>query len=177
MHRSRRPRLRRRLPPQVPTITPNAVQNETDGGRMRLLAGRSMVLNTGFDIRRLAITNPTVADGTVVSPRELLIDGKVAGTISLILWGDAVRVHYELVVEPAVTTLEQKLQELFPGEDIKISVSEGAVILSGRVSNNEVMLRAAEIAGSSLPGQRVINMLAAARREREPAGHAAGAVC
>src|SRR6188508_1434821 len=97
--------------PQVPvTITPNAVQNETDGGRMRLLAGRSMVLNTGFDIRRLAITNPTVADGTVVSPRELLIDGKVAGTISLILWGDAVRVHYELVVEPAVTTLEQKLQ-------------------------------------------------------------------
>ena len=147
--------------PQVPpTVTPNAVQTETDGGRMRLLAGRSMVLNTGFDIRRLAITNPAVADGTVVSPRELLIDGKVAGSISLILWGDAVRVHYELVVEPAVTTLEQKLQELFPGEDIKISVSEGAVILSGRVSNNEVMLRAAEIAGSSLPGQRVINMLA-----------------
>jgi pilus assembly protein CpaC len=146
-------------PPAPPVFTPNAVQNETDGGRIRLLAGRSMVLNTGFDIRRLAITNPVVADGTVVSPRELLIDGKQAGTISLLLWGDTERVHYELVIEPAVTTLEQKLQELFPGEDIKISVSEGAVVLSGRVSNNDVMLRAAEIAGSSLPGQRVINML------------------
>jgi pilus assembly protein CpaC len=146
-------------PPPPPIIAPNAVQNETDGGRIRLLAGRSMVLNTGFDIRRLAITNPVVADGTVVSPRELLIDGKQAGTISLLLWGDTERVHYELVVEPAVTTLEQKLQELFPGEDIKVSVSEGAVILNGRVSNNDVMLRAAEIAGSSLPGQRVINML------------------
>src|SRR5262245_25159219 len=63
-------------PPPPPAIIPNAVQNETDGGRIRLLAGRSMVLNTGFDIRRLAITNPVVADGTVVSPRELLIDGK-----------------------------------------------------------------------------------------------------
>jgi pilus assembly protein CpaC len=146
-------------PPAPATITPNAVQTETDGGRLRLIAGRSMVVNTSFDIRRLAITNPTVADGTVVSPRELLLDGKVAGTISLLLWGDAERVHYELVVEPAITTLEQKLQELFPGEDIKVSVSEGAVILSGRVSNNDVMLRAAEIAGSSLPGQRVINML------------------
>jgi pilus assembly protein CpaC len=145
--------------PPAPGIAPLAVQNETDGGRLRLLAGRSMVINTGFDIRRLAITNPAVADGTVVSPRELLLDGKTAGTISLLLWGDAERVHYELVVEPAVTTLEQKLQELFPGEDIKVSVSEGAVILNGRVSNNDVMLRAAEIAGSSLPGQRVINML------------------
>lgn len=152
-------------PPQAPAapapqvVAPNAVQNETDGGRLRLIAGRSLVVNTGFDIRRLAITNPAVADGTVVSPRELLLDGKTAGSISLLLWGDSERVHYELVVEPAVTTLEQKLQELFPGEDIKVSVSEGAVILSGRVSNNDVMLRAAEIAGSSLPGQRVINML------------------
>ena len=101
--------------PAAPTLTPTAVQNETDGGRLRLISGRSMVINTGFDIRRLAITNPAVADGTVVSPRELLLDGKAAGTISLLLWGDAERVHYELVVEPAVTTLEQKLQELFPG--------------------------------------------------------------
>jgi pilus assembly protein CpaC len=147
-------------PPPAPVqAIPLAVQAETDGGRLRVIAGRSLVINTGFDIRRVNITNPLVADGTAVSPRELLIDGKTSGTISLIVWGDAERVHYELVVEPAITTLEQKLQELFPGEDIKVSVSEGAVILSGRVSNNDVMLRAAEIAGSSLPGQRVINML------------------
>jgi pilus assembly protein CpaC len=142
-----------------PTIAPIAVQTETSGGRIRLVAGRSTVVNTNFDIRRLAITNPAVADGTVVSPRELLIDGKTSGTISVLLWGETERVHYELVVEPAVTTLEQKLQELFPGEDIKVAVSQGAVVLSGRVSSNDVMLRAAEIADSSLPDQSVINML------------------
>jgi pilus assembly protein CpaC len=145
--------------PPAPTATPVTVQAETAGGQLKLIAGRSLVLNTGFDIRRLSITNPLVADGTVVSPREILIDGKTAGTISLLVWGEAERVHYELVVEPAVTTLEQKLAELFPGEDIKVSVSEGAVVLSGRASNNDVMLRAAEIAGSSLPSQKVINML------------------
>jgi pilus assembly protein CpaC len=119
-----------------------------------------MVLGTEFDIRRMSITNPAVADARAVSPRELLIDGKAAGTISLIVWGDAVRVHYELVVEPAITTLEQRLHELFPSEDIQVSISEGAVILSGKVTTNEVMLRVGEIAATSLPEQRVINMLA-----------------
>lgn len=139
---------------------PLTVSQETDGGRVRIIAGRSIVLGTEFDIRRMSITNPAVADARAVSPREMLIDGKAAGTISLIVWGDAVRVHYELVVEPAVTTLEQRLHELFPAEDIRVSVSEGAVILSGKVSTNEVMLRIGEIAGLSLPEQRVINMLA-----------------
>jgi pilus assembly protein CpaC len=146
-------------PASPAAVVPVAVSQETDGGRVRIIAGRSMVLGTQFDIRRMSITNPAVADARAVSPRELLIDGKTAGTISLIVWGDAVRVHYELVVEPAITTLEQRLHELFPSEDIRVSISEGAVILSGRVTTNEVMLRAGEIAATSLPEQRVINML------------------
>jgi pilus assembly protein CpaC len=127
--------------------------------RLQILAGRSMVLTTDFDIKRVAITDPTVADGTAVTPRELLIDGKKPGTISLFVWGDTRRVQYELVVEPGVTTLQQELQRLFPGEDIQASVSEGAVVLSGRVSSNDVMLRAAEIAESSTPNHKVVNLL------------------
>jgi pilus assembly protein CpaC len=142
-----------------PPAAPTAVTQETDGGRLRLLAGRSTVLTTTFDIRRLSLTNPEVADAMAVSPRELLIDGKTAGTISLIVWGDATRVHYELVVEPAVTTLEQRMQELFPGEDIRVSVTEGSVILSGRASTNEVMLRAGEVASTSMPDLQVMNLL------------------
>jgi pilus assembly protein CpaC len=146
--------------PAGPTAAaPPVVTQETDGGRLRVLAGRSMVLTTTFDIRRIALTNPVVADATAVSPRELLIDGKAAGTISLIVWGGTTRVHYELVVEPGVTTLEQRMHELFPGEDIKVSVTDGAVILSGKASTNEVMLRSGELATTSLPDKKVINML------------------
>ena len=42
-----------------------------------------------FDITRIAITDPKIADAVVVQPREVLIDGKSAGTVSLIIWGDA----------------------------------------------------------------------------------------
>jgi len=141
---------------QQPAPVPQADQQPE---RILLLAGRSMVMTTDFDIERVAITDDTVADAVVVQSREILINGKQPGTISLILWGQGRRVHHELVVEPGVTTLEQRLEALFPGEDISVSVTEGAVILSGRVSSNEVMLRAGEIASAALPERQIINML------------------
>jgi pilus assembly protein CpaC len=134
-------------------------QEASPNQRIVILAGRSLVLPTEFDIKRIKITDSEVADAMAVSPRELVIDGKTAGTISLIVWGDTQRIQYDLVVQPGVTTLQQRLQSLFPGEDIQVGVSEGAVILSGRASSNDVMLRAAEIAEASTPDHKVINML------------------
>jgi pilus assembly protein CpaC len=61
-----------------------------------------MVLTTEFDITRIAITNPAIADATVVQPREVLIDGKAPGTISLVIWGTDRRDQYDVVVEQPV---------------------------------------------------------------------------
>src|SRR6266540_979008 len=61
-----------------------------------LTTGRSTVLTTDFDVTRIAVTNPAVADATVVRPREILIDGKAPGTISLIIWGGAQRLQYDI---------------------------------------------------------------------------------
>ena len=95
---------------------------------VRLTAGRSTVVNTDFDVTRIAITNPAIADAVVVAPREILIDGKAPGTVSLIVWGGGSRLQYDLIVEQPVTTLEQHLRTLFPGEDITVSTNEGATI-------------------------------------------------
>src|SRR5436190_18329180 len=120
----------------------------SDGGfeRVVLTAGHSTVLNTTFDITRIAVTNPAVADATVVAPREILIDGKSAGTVSLIVWGAQERRQYDVVVDPGVTALQQTFQQLFPGEDIRAAMNDESVILTGSVSSNDVMLRAGEIA-------------------------------
>ncbi len=68
--------------------------------RSRLLtAGRSTVLTTDFDITRIAVTNPAIADAVVVRPREVLVDGKAPGTVSLIVWGGDQRKHYDVVVD------------------------------------------------------------------------------
>jgi pilus assembly protein CpaC len=127
--------------------------------RVLLTAGRSTVLTMMFDVTRIAVTNPAVADAIVVQPREVLIDGKASGTVSLIVWGASERRQYDVVVDPGVTTLQQTYQKLFPGEDIRVAINEESVILSGHVSSNTVMLRAGEIAQRTSSKTNVINML------------------
>jgi pilus assembly protein CpaC len=127
--------------------------------RIPLTAGRSHVLTTDFDVIRIAVTNPAVADALAVQPREILIDGKGPGTVSLILWGADRRVQYDVVVEPGVSALQQQIQRIFPGEDIRVNATDEALVLSGSASTNEVALRAGEIAQASSSKQKVINML------------------
>ena len=147
--------------PQAPTpaAPPQAPPAQPSMPRIVVTAGRSTVLSTDFNVTRIALTNPVVAEATVVAPREILIDGKAAGTISLIVWGDSRRVQYDLVVEQPIAALQQQLQALFPGENIQISTTEDAMVLSGNVSSTAVMLRAGEIATAAATKRKIINML------------------
>jgi len=127
--------------------------------RITITAGRSTVQPVDFDITRLAITNPAIADAVVVTPREILIDGKAPGTISMIVWGDGRRVQYDLVVQQPITPLQQQLRALFPGEDIDVSVNDEALTLSGKVSSTAIALKAAEIATATSSKLKIINLL------------------
>jgi pilus assembly protein CpaC len=150
---------------ESPTTAPVAAtpvqpaQPRSPYDRIVVTAGRSTVVATDFGITRIAITNPEIADAMVVQPQELLVDGKKAGTVSLIVWSSTGRKQYDIVVEPSITALEQQLHTLFPGEDIAVSVSEEAIVLAGTVSSTNVMLRAGEIATASSSKAKIINLL------------------
>ena len=144
----------------APQPAPASDTGRLDRDRVLMLtAGRSMVLTTAYDITRIAITDPKIADAVVVQPREVLIDGRSAGTVSLIVWGAGRREQYDVVVDPGVTTLQQTLQQIFPGEDIRVAINDDAVILSGQVSTNSVMLKAAEVVAATKANAKVVNML------------------
>ena len=146
--------------PAVQAVPAQAPAPKTDYPKVYLTAGRSTVLSSDFDITRIAVTNPAIADATVVQPKEVLIDGKAAGTISLIFWGAAdKRVQYDLVVEQPVSDLQQNLHMLFPGEDIRVSMNDESTVLSGQVSSTNVMLRAGEIAKANSSKRALINLL------------------
>src|SRR5262249_50221412 len=120
---------------QLPPV-PNAPVAGSDSAfaRIPVPTGRSHVLTTDFDVTRIAITNPAVADALVVMPREILIDGKSPGTVSLVLWGTNRRVQYDVVVVPGVSVLQQQMQQIFAGEDIRVTSTDDAVVLSGHAS-------------------------------------------
>ncbi|PYR45120.1 MAG: hypothetical protein DMF95_21515 [Acidobacteria bacterium] len=133
--------------------------SESSFERITLIAGRSRVLLTTYDVTRIAVTNPAIADAVVVQPREVLIDAKAPGIISLIVWGESTRVQYDVVVEPGQSTLQQQLDSVFPGQAIRVSVTDEAIVLSGRAATTEMSLRAAEIAQASSSKAKVINMI------------------
>ena len=145
------------------STAPAAAQAEPASGteypRVTITAGRSTVLTTDFDVTRIAVTNPAIADAVPVKPREVLIDGKAPGVISLIVWGADRRTQYDLVVEQPIAALEQQMHQLFPGESINVTVNADAIVLSGHASSTAVMLRAAEVARATAPKSNVINML------------------
>ena len=148
---------------QAPTPAPAPAPQQAappEFPRVTLAAGRSTVLTTDFDITRYAINNPAIADATVVEPRQILIDGKSAGTVSLIVWGASpVRVQYSVVVDPGVSSLQRQLQTMFPGEEIQATETPDTVILTGHASSNSVMLSAGAIAAAMAPKTKVVNML------------------
>jgi pilus assembly protein CpaC len=145
-------------PAQAPA--PGPERPAPAGRQIHITAGRSTVLSTDFDVTRLALTNPAIADGVVVRPREVLIDGKEPGTISLILWGnDDRREQYDVIVEQPISALEQQLHQLFPSEAVTVTSNADAVILSGHVSNTETMLRIEDIARAAAPKAQVVDLL------------------
>jgi pilus assembly protein CpaC len=126
--------------------------------RIELGAGRSTVLTVEFDVVRIAVTDPLIADAVVVTPREVLIDGKSAGAISLIVWGQQTSRHYEVVVQAAASAVQVRLGALLPDEKITATTQGDLVILTGPVSNAANAARAADIAGAG-GGVKVVNLL------------------
>ena len=75
-----------------------------------------------------------------------------------------------------MTTLQQQLQALFPGEDITATLNDEALILSGASRAQPSCSRAGEIAQASASKAQGHQHAAAAGRAGQPAGDAAGAV-
>ena len=126
--------------PPLPQAAPAVAQAiET----LTLVSGRSMVLPTAFDVVRIAVTDPAIADAVVVVPREILIDGKAPGTVSLIVWGKAERRQFDVVVEPSAGSLQRQMRTLFPDDTITVSVTDEAIVLSGRPASQDMVVRAA----------------------------------
>ena len=143
----------------VLAVTTTGAQEAARFPQVSITAGRSTVVSTTFDITRIAITNPAVADAVVVQPREILVDGKSPGTITLMVWGVGERVQYDVVVEQPISSLEQQLHQLFPGEEVVVTMNADGIVLSGRASSTQTMLRIGEVVRAAQPKANVINML------------------
>src|SRR3954468_19015054 len=128
---------------------------------VKLLVGRSTVVDVGTPIARVSLTSADIADAVVTSANQLLVNGKMPGVISMYVWERTGGLHrYEIVVQRDLAHLNDQMKRLFPGEAIEAQSSGKGIILSGSVTNKEIFDKANSVAGGYVEkADEVVNML------------------
>ncbi|HZA91589.1 MAG TPA: pilus assembly protein N-terminal domain-containing protein, partial [Gemmatimonadales bacterium] len=112
--------------------------------------GASALLVNTTPIQRFSIGDPAVAEAVVVSPTEILVNGKALGTTSLFLWDNTGNIKlYSIEVTADAPGLQRYLSSVLAGETIDVIASGNVVTLSGQVRDASVASRAVEIAKGS----------------------------
>ena len=121
--------------------------------------GTSALLPQPTTVRRVSIGDPAIADAVVVSPREVLVNGRALGSTTLFIWDvNENRRIYNIEVTVDAAALQRQFRALFPRDQIAITASGNMVILSGQVTTAATAARALEIARGT--GATVIDNLA-----------------
>jgi pilus assembly protein CpaC len=122
--------------------------------------GASALMVNPTPISRFSVGEPDVAEVTIVSPTEVIINGKGLGTTTLFVWDNTSQVRvYSVEVTADAPGLERFLRSLMPDEEIQVSASRNAVTLSGTVKDPNSVSRAVQVAQAS--GATVIDNLVA----------------
>ncbi len=107
------------------------------GPAMNLVIGKSTLVRLPTPISRISVGNPTVADVTLISPRELYLLGKTYGSTNVILWsrnGPTTIIDVSVSIDSGA--LQTRLRELLPGEKgIVVRTAADSVVLAGEVSS------------------------------------------
>jgi pilus assembly protein CpaC len=132
---------------QAPAASMAPAAIEPEATPISLLVGRSTVIDLGTPITRVSLTSADIADALVTSSTQLLVNGKVPGTISMFVWERTGGIRrFEIAVHRDLALLDEQFQRLFPGEAIQAHSNGRKIVLSGTASTNEVMARAVSVA-------------------------------
>ncbi len=122
------------------------------------MVNKSLLINTQEPIKRISVTDPTVADPAVLTSTQILVHGRSPGEVSLIIWDENERSRsFDLRVDVDVSACAEEEHRVFPEEQISVTPSRAAIVLSGHVTTEDVAKRAGELA--SAYSKNVVNVL------------------
>jgi len=125
---------------------------------LRVMVGKSILINTTERLKRVSVTDPAVADALVVTPTQVLVNGLAPGEISLLIWDELERSRsFDLRVDVDITAAREEFEKLFPNEKIEVTPSRNAIVLSGHVTTEDVSKHAGALA--SAYSKNVVNVL------------------
>jgi pilus assembly protein CpaC len=135
----------------------DAATNEPQ--RLRLIIGRSQVMDVPFDVKRVSVGDPGIADVVVLTSHQLYVLGKGSGMTNLLVQGrEQQQMIFDLLVEADLTQLKEKLHTLLPKEAVEVYPAKDGILLKGEVSSSPVLSTALSIAEPFAP-KKVVNLM------------------
>src|SRR5215467_8028953 len=134
---------------------------QSEGQALHVFVGKSVVINLEAPVTRILSSNPNVIDTLATSPTQVVVEGKAAGSSSLILWDTSGHSQMlDVTVDVNVSRLRAAIEGSFPGEQITVQSDGAHLLLTGTVSDAKIGDDVAKMAGAYSPG--VVNSLVVA---------------
>ena len=108
---------------------------ESDADVLKVYRGQSKRISGPWPVKRVSVSDPAVADVQVLSPQEVLVQGKSVGTTDLFLWSTNEQVVERRVeVHLDLERLRRELKELFPDSDLSVVRAGDVVAVRGEMA-------------------------------------------
>jgi pilus assembly protein CpaC len=115
-----------------------------------LASGKSKVVELPRDARDILVSDPSIANAVIRTPRQIYITGLKDGQTNIIIFDRAGRqiVTLDLAVEKGGLDLQNLMRRLLPTANITVDVLNGNVVLSGTVDNAADAKQAVDLANA-----------------------------
>ena len=126
---------------------------------VNVLVGQSRVINFDRPVGRFSVSNPDIAEAVLITPDQVLVNGKAFGQVNFIAWeqtGGQFLV-FDVYVRQNLSLLDSQIRALFPKEDIRLSQANGSVVISGSVKDSNVAAQVQSVVEAA--NFKTVNML------------------
>jgi pilus assembly protein CpaC len=136
--------------PVAPSPLPiNRVNADATARVIRVMKGRSQIIQFGTPITRVSIADPGIADIVPLAPDQIMINGRQHGTTSLVIW-DTVGQQgiFDLTVPNDASELLEAIQALGVEDELNVRLTEDSLVISGQVSDSVILDEVRRLAGA-----------------------------
>jgi pilus assembly protein CpaC len=119
---------------------PGAAIQAESGATIQVHVRQSVHIDVPWPAKEVSVTDPAIANVSILSPRKVLVMGKAVGTTDLLLWDEKHEaIQMPIVVSVDLASLQTELRHIFPGANLEASQSGNVLVVRGTLNRVEAV--------------------------------------
>ncbi len=129
------------------------------GVPVEVFIGKGTIVTLKEPSKRISISDPEIADLNLISPTEVVINGKKMGSTNMIVWdkqGKTMFFDITVIGDIDIKKLEAQIKEAAPNDNITVEFAKDTIVLSGKAANQQTIDKVVQIAQSYAIGSTTV---------------------